>query len=521
MTGSEALEHGDEIGVLSTPNSQGHGLVANLVWNLTGESLPVLAAVAAIPILVHRLGADRFGVLTLSWMIAGYFGLFDFGLGRALTKLMAQELSIGGDAKAAALFWTSLGMMLVLGTLAGVTLARVAPWLTRHALKIPLALQGETIAGLYLIALGLPLLISSSALRAALTAAERFDLLNLIRTPSGIMSFAAPVLMLPFTHSLTWLIGALMVNRAMCWAIYLVAIFIALPDLRTRVRIDASCARPLLGFGAWITISNVITPMMLYLDRFLIGALLSLADLTAYSVPMEIVGKSFVLPAAISGVMFPAFARSFATAPAALTALFARALKLVTLILCPLCAAVVTFAPQIMSLWIGHQFAVQSSAILQILAVGAFVTGLAWIPMALLHGAHRPDLPAKIHLVDFPIYALTLWIFLGKFGLAGAAVAWSGRLLAESLVLFAMASRFLTVSRREIVVACASLVLAIAVIVAGAFAADLWTKTIFLCAIVGVSAVAGWRFLLDGRERSVIFGMLPSMLGPAFGKAAE
>src|ERR1700693_577565 len=70
------------------------GLAANLVWNLAGESMPVLAAVVAIPILVHRLGTDRFGVLTLSWAVAGYFGLFDFGLGRALTKAMAQELSV-------------------------------------------------------------------------------------------------------------------------------------------------------------------------------------------------------------------------------------------------------------------------------------------------------------------------------------------------------------------------------------------------------------------------------------------
>ncbi|HLI78429.1 MAG TPA: hypothetical protein VKV03_00530, partial [Candidatus Binataceae bacterium] len=130
------------------------GLAANLVWNLAGESMPVLAAVVAIPILVHRLGADRFGVLTLSWAVAGYFGLFDFGLGRALTKAMVQELSIGRGAKAATLFWTVLAMMLALGVVAGVTLAMLAPWLTRDALRIPLALHDETIVGLNLIAIG-------------------------------------------------------------------------------------------------------------------------------------------------------------------------------------------------------------------------------------------------------------------------------------------------------------------------------------------------------------------------------
>lgn len=490
-------------------------LAANLAWNLAGESLPVLAAVAAIPILVHRLGADRFGVLALSWMIAGYFGLFDFGLGRALTKSMAQELGAKEMGRAATLFWTALAIMLAVGIAAGATLAALAPWLAHCALKIPLALQGETLAGFYIISMGLPMLVSASGLRAALTAAERFDLLNLIRTPSGIMSFLGPLFVLPFTHNLAWLTATLVVNRVACWTIYFAATLRALPNLRSASGIDPACVRPLLGFGAWITVSSGITPMMVYLDRFLIGATLSMAALTAYSVPMEIVSKSFILPAAVSGVMFPAFARSLASAPGAVTALFGRSLKLLTLILCPLCAAVVTFAPQIMSLWMGSQFTAQSAMVLQILTVGAFATGLAWIPLALLHAAHRPDLAAKIHLVDFPFYALMLWVLLRKFGATGAALAWSGRLFAENVVIFAMASRLMAVSRREVAVACGVFAVALAMITAGAFLSDVSSKTILLCGFVGAVPIAAWRFLLNETERAQVVGFLPSALGPA------
>ena len=335
------------------------------------------------------------------------------------------------------------------------------------------------------------------------------------------MSFVAPVLMLPFTHSLAWLIAALMVNRAVSWLIYFAAIVRALPQLRSGVRFDSACLAALLGFGAWITVSNLITPLMVYLDRFLIGALISMAALTAYSVPMEIVSKSFILPAAISGVMFPAFARAFAIAPASVSSLFARALKLVALILCPLCAGVVTFAPQIMSLWIGREFAARSSSVLQILAIGAFVTGLSWIPLALLHGAHRPDLAAKIHLVDFPLYALAMWICVRRFGLAGAAFTWSGRLFAENLVIFAMASRFVAASRREMVLAGASFICAIAAIAAGAFIPDPLGKTVFLAVLGGATSIAAWRFLLEGKDRSHLVGFLPAALRPATGKLAD
>ena len=503
-------------------DSRRRGIVDNLAWNLAGEVLPAVAAVVAIPLLVHRLGAERFGVLTVSWMMAGYFGLFDLGLGRALTQAMAQHWSRGGGAAVAMLFWTAFAMMLVVSAAAAIALALLAPWLAHGALRIPPALQRETLLGFYLIASGLPMLITASALRAVLIAADRFDLLNLIRTPVGIMSFAAPVVLLPFTHNLAWLIGALVLNRAISWALYLAVIIYALPDLRARVAIDLGAVLPLLGFGAWITVSSVIAPILVYLDRFLIGGLLSIAALTAYSVPMEIVSKSFILPAAVSGVMFPAFARSFSAARGAPTALFVRSVKLVALVLCPFCAAVVTFAPQIMSLWIDGRFAQQSSRVLQILAVGAFITGLAWIPLALLHGARRPDLPAKIHLIDFPLYALVLWMSIRKFGLSGAAFTWSGRMFFENLALFAMASRFIEAPARLLASAGAAFAVALAIVAAGCFIGNLYLKTLFLLAVMVLTAVAGWRFVLEGSAVSAqLLGRLPSVFAPIYEKPGD
>jgi len=517
----KTLEASSGASVRDRSGPRGRGIVGNLAWNVIGESIPALAAVIAIPILVHRLGAERFGVLTLSWMMAGYFGLFDLGLGRALTQAMAQELSAGCGARAATLFWTAFAIMLVFSAVAAVTLTMLAPWLSRSALKIPSALQGETLMGFYLIAIGLPMLISASALRGALIAGDRFDLLNLIRTPVGIMSFAAPVLMLPFTHNLAWLIGALILNRAASWALYFGAVLHALPDLRSHLNIDLGRMAPLLGFGAWVTVSSVVTPIVVYLDRFLIGAMLSIAALTAYSLPMEIISKTVIFPAAVSGVMFPAFARSFPAASQGPTALFARSVQLVALILCPLCAAVVTFAPQIMALWIDGRFALQSSVVLQILAVGTFIAGLAWIPLALLHGAHRPDLPAKLHLVDFPVYALLLWISIRKFGLTGAAFTWSGRMLVENLVMFAMASRFIDASARVVAGACCAFVLSIAIVAAGAFISDFYLKMIFVCAVTMLAGVAAWRFLVEGSGRLEIIGLLPAVFGPVYEKASD
>lgn len=79
--------------------TSGRVLARNTVWNLIGNGAPMIVAVFSIPILIHALGKDRFGVLALAWALIGYASLFDMGLGRALTQLVARKLGSGRRMK--------------------------------------------------------------------------------------------------------------------------------------------------------------------------------------------------------------------------------------------------------------------------------------------------------------------------------------------------------------------------------------------------------------------------------------
>src|SRR5882672_3000887 len=85
--------------------TSGRLLARNTVWNLVGSGAPMIVAVVCIPILIRGLGKDRFGVLTLAWALIGYASLFDIGLGRALTQLVAKKLGSGEDHEIPALAW--------------------------------------------------------------------------------------------------------------------------------------------------------------------------------------------------------------------------------------------------------------------------------------------------------------------------------------------------------------------------------------------------------------------------------
>src|SRR5712692_4209533 len=147
--------------VASSSLTSGRLLARNTIWNLLGQLLPLAVAVVSIPPLVRGLSVARFGVLSLVWIVVGYFSLFDLGIGRALTKLVADKLGANEEHSIPPLAWTSLLLLFLGGVLGGLVTFAMSPWLVHRALKVPLELQAETLRGFYLLALPIPIVTTT------------------------------------------------------------------------------------------------------------------------------------------------------------------------------------------------------------------------------------------------------------------------------------------------------------------------------------------------------------------------
>lgn len=494
------------------------GLIArNTIYNILGYVLPLPVALITIPYLIKGMGTERFGVLTVAWMIVGYFGLFDIGVGRATTKFVAEYLARNEMQKLKQLIWASIVMLLVFGLAATGIAILLTPWLVNNILNIPSALADESIKAFYLLAISIPIVLGTSGARGVLEAQQRFAFINIVKTPTYIAAFVSPLLILPFSVSLFHIVAALVTIRLIGLCAYVGSCLRSLPGLIQPGLPPFSTVKQLLRFGGWISISNVVAPLMGNIDRFFIGAILTMTAVTYYATPFDFITKLFLLPIGILGVIFPAFSAYSVEKKQELASLHQRAVIYILILMTPLVVSLIVFAEPLLQIWLGDEFARQSAPVLQILASGVLFSSVARVPFNALQATGRPDLTAKLFLIELPVYIAILVLFIKTFGIVGAALTWLMRLAFETVVLFTLFRRTAPYSRSTLKIGDMSVYSWMTISVAAAYAVSLIPNIIARLAGLTVSvclvAYLAFSIMLDTDEKGKIRGWITRTSG--------
>jgi len=418
----------------------GGRIARDTLWNLAGRAVPMAIGVLAVPVVVRYLSRADFGLLGLAWAVLGYMTMLDLGIGRATTKYVAASLAAPGAPRLGQVVLISVSGLTGLGVIGGLALVALAPWLAHGVLGLPGASARDAILVFRLLAVAVPFSLLSQALSAVLEGARRFDLVNRIRFPASSLVFLVPAAGAVAGVGVPGIVAVLVLVRVAVAGAMWIAVLHSLPArLSLRVH-DTGLLRELAGFSGWVAVSSVLSPLMVYAERFVLASLAGLGPLAYYTPPAEAATRVLVLPSSLANAVFPVFSAAEQTGGrAAARRLAVRAAATLAAVMIVPTLLIVAFAYPLLTLWLGADFAVHGMTALQVLAIGVFANSLGFIPHDFLQATGRPDLTAKLHLVEAPVYAVLVWLMVSRYGIVGAALAWTTRLIADAVALSVLA----------------------------------------------------------------------------------
>ncbi len=436
-------------------------LKKNTIWNLIGSGSPLLAAAACIPYTLQQLGAEGFGVLTLIWALIGYFNFFDFGAGRALTyevsRLQTSMQDATPDARQFAIH-TILKAGLLLTAVTGVLgfgLIMVFAFPLAHDwLKITPAWQHDTKIALQITALGVIPATLTSGMRGALEGLGLFKESNINKIFLGFCMFILPTLSIMLHGANLWKITVYLVLARLVTVLYGAIQLKHYLFIRNKLAIAKQefgsiklQIRQLISYGFWVTVTGIVSPLMVYGDRFFVSALVGADKLSEYAIPQEGLMRLLMIPIAICGALMPLFATIASRTD--LHQSYTNNLRRMLKIMAALCLLTLLLAYPGFAWWISPEFAEKAFPITVVLVFGTFINGIAVVPYTLLHATGNTKTTALFHIFELFFYMGLLVLLTKHLGLIGAAFAWVCRVSVDWVLLHFAAQRLFKPSLQD------------------------------------------------------------------------
>jgi O-antigen/teichoic acid export membrane protein len=323
----------------------------------------------------------------------------------------------------------------------GLVLAAIAYPLAHRWLNVSLQLQSSTLFAMLIAAVGIPFTTVTTGLRGVLEAYEDFRVVNILRMALGAANFGLPALtVMFFGTSLAWIVVGLIGARIVVFFLHVWMANQKLPAGWKTAKFSKDKMQGLLSFGAWMTVSNIISPLMVTADRFVISGVLGASVVAYYTVPFEALIRVLVIPSALTAALFPRLTIVMMNDAADASRLYRKCLKLVTMVLLPVCLVIGLGSRWGLTLWLGEDFAAHSWAAVSVMAAGLLLNGIAHVPFAAIQASGDARTTAYLHLFELALYIPVLFLCMQHFGILGAAIAWTARVAVDfvALTYFAM-----------------------------------------------------------------------------------
>ena len=395
-------------------------IAKNSFFNIAGYVIPGILSIPILGYMARELGIEEFGLFTIILALVGYASIFDVGI----TRSVIREIAIfkNNEEEVLKIISTSALLVLILGVAAGVLII-VFSSIISELLKVSSYAVENFQYSLMLLSLSIPLFLLTQIWCSLLEGREEFLKLNIFKTISSTLVVLLPAIGLMLDSSLLSAVIGLLISRVI--SILLVLWFCK--EYIVKLKFHKETFKRLINFGGWIAVSNIISPIMSYFDRFILANKVGSNVVGFYTGPSEAISRIGIFPSAIARTIFPMLSDKEADNKQIKKISY----LLVFLSIVPFGIIAAYFAENILDLWLGSQFALKSTLIFQVLILGLIFNSIAQVPFTSIQAQGGSRITAMLHLFEVVPYVLLLLYLIQYYGLLGAAWAWTIRMFVD------------------------------------------------------------------------------------------
>jgi O-antigen/teichoic acid export membrane protein len=400
-------------------------LFSNVTLNFLGQGFLLALSFGATPFIVHHLGAEFYGIVTLVQSVAGFAGLLNLGIGRALAKYVSELYWKRDVIRINQLFQTAWACCIVCG-LAGAAML-VGP---EQAIKSAFFHSGPEINeklityAIYVAALGLFSSMLFEAISAIPLAAQRFGFSNAINVLVGTVASGGSVVLLAAGYSVRSVLLINLISNVIGLIAYVIFSRGLIPELRLLPKLNLIALRELLAFSLPLLLSAISALIVNRVDRFILAYYLPLSAVAFYTLPYSISDKLSLGVGNVVSVVFPLASELHSRgAHDKIHELYFRSTRILVLITLPLTVILLTIPWPILEYWLGVEYAAQGATSLSLLGAAAFLNALSAVPTVTSLGVGRPWVPSAFAFASSAISLIANFLLIPRYGINGAALA--------------------------------------------------------------------------------------------------
>lgn len=413
-----------------------------------------MLSVLLIPVYIGFLGVEAYGLVGFFLTLISIIGILDLGLGNTITRELARSgVSKTNDYPPRDLVRSFEYIYWSMAILAGVVIVGISGYLSTNWIKAE-QLEIESVRqAIILMGTAIAFRFPMALYQGGLMGLQKQVLVNKILVISGTLRGGGAVLVLSLISPT---IEAFFVWQVImsCFTTFTFMIFLwgQLPKQSHKAMFNMVVIKGVWKYAAAVSLNAVVGVVLSQLDKVILSSMLTLQMFAYYTIATTVAASIWILILPFGNALFPKLVELFEfKKDAELKILFHRSSQSMTLILAPLCAVIIFFAPDILMIWLNDQSVVDNThLIVSLLVVGTMLNGLVSLPVYAASAFGWPMLITRTNLVQMVIILPLIYILSSKYGGVGAAIAWI--VLNSSYMFYAVPrffTKYLTSERKE------------------------------------------------------------------------